>query len=149
MSLGLQNLPGADVLRLLRCFRVFRLFKRIPSLRQIIVALSASVPPMINAFALVCLVTAIYAIMSVTFFSTKAPEQFGDFFTVSISECPPTTFSPALDSRSRSLTPFLPFSFTTGNVYNVSGAFRAHELYVFMCIEHTAPRLVAASLCVA
>eukprot|EP00293_Proteomonas_sulcata_P016199 CAMPEP_0184308664 /NCGR_PEP_ID=MMETSP1049-20130417/17054_1 /TAXON_ID=77928 /ORGANISM="Proteomonas sulcata, Strain CCMP704" /LENGTH=557 /DNA_ID=CAMNT_0026621389 /DNA_START=20 /DNA_END=1693 /DNA_ORIENTATION=+ len=81
MSLGLQNLPGADVLRLLRCFRVFRLFKRIPSLRQIIVALSASVPPMINAFALVCLVTAIYAIMSVTFFSTKSPEEFGDFFT--------------------------------------------------------------------
>lgn len=81
LSLGMSNLPGADILRLMRCFRVFRLFKRIPSLRQIIVALSASVPPMINAFALVCLVTAIYAIMSVTFYRKIDPEYFGDFFT--------------------------------------------------------------------
>mmetsp|Transcript_1389 Transcript_1389/g.3032 ORF Transcript_1389/g.3032 Transcript_1389/m.3032 type:complete len:772 (-) Transcript_1389:640-2955(-) len=81
LSLVLTNLPGANILRLMRCFRVFRLFKRIPSLRQIMVALTASIPPMINAFALVCLVTAIYAIMSVTFFSSYAPEEFGDFFT--------------------------------------------------------------------
>ncbi|EKX40769.1 hypothetical protein GUITHDRAFT_113039 [Guillardia theta CCMP2712] len=81
LSLVLTNLPGANILRLMRCFRVFRLFKRIPSLRQIMIALTASIPPMINAFALVCLVTAIYAIMSVTFFSSYAPEEFGDFFT--------------------------------------------------------------------
>ena len=81
ISLVAGNLPGADVLRLMRCFRVFRLFKRIPSLRQIIVALSASIPPMFNAFVLVCLVTAIYSIMSVTFFRKVDPENFGDFFT--------------------------------------------------------------------
>lgn len=80
LSLGMEDLPGAQVLRLMRCFRVFRLFKRIPSLRQIIVALYSSIPPMANAFALVCLVTAIYAIMAVTFFSDKNDEEFGDFF---------------------------------------------------------------------
>ena len=36
---------------------------------------------MINSFALVCLVTAIYAIVGVTFFSAKSPENFIDFFT--------------------------------------------------------------------
>lgn len=81
LSMMFADLPGANVLRLMRCFRVFRLFKRIPSLRQIIVALTASVPPMINAFLLVCLVTAIYAIVGVTFFSAKSPENFIDFFT--------------------------------------------------------------------
>lgn len=43
-------------------------------------ALTGSLPQA-NAFALVCLVTAIYAIMSVTFFSYYDPNQFGDFFT--------------------------------------------------------------------
>ena len=36
---------------------------------------------MINAFALVCLVTAIYAIVGVTLFATKSPDNFFDFFT--------------------------------------------------------------------
>ena len=38
----LTDLPGADVLRLMRCFRVFRLFKRIASLRKIMGALTKS-----------------------------------------------------------------------------------------------------------
>ena len=80
LSLFMEDLPGAQVLKLMRCFRVFRLFKRIPSLRQIIVALYSSIPPMANAFALVCMVTAIYAIMAVTFFSSVADDEFGDFF---------------------------------------------------------------------
>mmetsp|Transcript_2003 Transcript_2003/g.4552 ORF Transcript_2003/g.4552 Transcript_2003/m.4552 type:complete len:822 (-) Transcript_2003:47-2512(-) len=75
------NVPGISVLRLLRTFRVFRLFKRVPSLRQILIALNLSIPPMMNAFALVCLVTCIYSIMAVSFFSSCWPEYFGDFFT--------------------------------------------------------------------
>jgi len=75
------NVPGISVLRLLRTFRVFRLFKRVPSLRQILIALNLSIPPMMNAFALVCLVTCIYSIMAVSFFSSSWPEYFGDFFT--------------------------------------------------------------------
>lgn len=38
LSLGFENLPGANILRLMRCFRVFRLFKRIPSLTKIVSA---------------------------------------------------------------------------------------------------------------
>ncbi len=92
VSLGFENLPGADVLRLLRCFRVFRLFKRIRSLTKIVSAvrphlnlcfachsiaacvafladlsmpsqLTMALGPMANAFFIVCLVVAIYAIV--------------------------------------------------------------------------------------
>lgn len=38
ISLGFEDLPGANILRLMRCFRVFRLFKRIPSLTKIVSA---------------------------------------------------------------------------------------------------------------
>ena len=81
ISLYLPGIPGVSVLRLLRTFRVFRLFKRIPSLKQILICLQQSVPPMCNAFAIVCLVTAIYAIMAVTFFGTMRDDLFGDFFS--------------------------------------------------------------------
>ena len=80
ISLVLTDLPGADVLRLMRCFRVFRLFKRIASLRKIMGALTKSLVPMGNAFCIVCLVVAIYAIVGVTFFSTVAPHNFSSFF---------------------------------------------------------------------
>ena len=75
------NLPGVSVLRLLRAFRVFRLFKRIPSLKQIMVALGMGLPKMSQSFVLVCLGTSIYSIVAVTFFGETAPEFFGSFFT--------------------------------------------------------------------
>mmetsp|Transcript_48070 Transcript_48070/g.150839 ORF Transcript_48070/g.150839 Transcript_48070/m.150839 type:complete len:799 (-) Transcript_48070:45-2441(-) len=81
ISVFINNLPGANVLRLLRCFRVFRLFNRIKSLKMVLLALTASIPPMVNAFALVCLVIAIYSIVAVQFFKQQQPELFGDFFT--------------------------------------------------------------------
>lgn len=68
LSLLLNNLPGIAVLRLMRAFRVFRLFKRLASLRKIMTALSNSVPGCSNAFAIVILVTSIYAILGVQFF---------------------------------------------------------------------------------
>jgi len=80
ISLVLTDLPGADVLRLMRCFRVFRLFKRIPSLRKIMGAITKSLVPMGNAFCIVCLVTAIYSIVAVTFFASHAPHNFSSFF---------------------------------------------------------------------
>ena len=81
LSQNVPGIPGISVLRLLRTFRVFRLFKRIPSLKQILICLQQSVPPMCNAFAIVCLVTCIYAIMAVTFFGTMRDDLFGDFFS--------------------------------------------------------------------
>ena len=81
ISNNVPGIPGISVLRLLRTFRVFRLFKRIPSLKQILICLQQSVPPMCNAFAIVCLVTCIYAIMAVTFFGGQREDLFGDFFS--------------------------------------------------------------------
>ena len=68
LSLLLDNLPGISTLRLMRAFRVFRLFKRLASLRKIMAALGNSVPGCSNAFAIVILVTSIYAILGVQFF---------------------------------------------------------------------------------
>jgi hypothetical protein len=85
ISLVLTDLPGADVLRLMRCFRVFRLFKRIPSLRKIMGAITKSLVPMGNAFCIVCLVTAIFAIVAVTFFASDAPHNFSSFFVAFFS----------------------------------------------------------------
>ena len=56
-------------LRLLRAFRVFRLFKRIKSLNKIIVSLGKAVPGVSNAFLILLLVMAIYAILGVELFS--------------------------------------------------------------------------------
>jgi len=81
LSQNVPGIPGISVLRLLRTFRVFRLFKRIPSLKQILICLQQSVPPMCNAFAIVCLVTCIYAIMAVTFYGNQREDLFGDFFS--------------------------------------------------------------------
>ena len=81
LSLGMTDMPAAGPMRLLRCFRVFRLFKRVKALRQLIVALGSSIPPMLNAFALVCLIISIYSLMGTTFFSKVMPDQFGDFFS--------------------------------------------------------------------
>lgn len=78
VSLFSDGLPGVSVLRVLRAFRVFRLFKRIPSLKQIIVALNQSLPPMFNAFVLVMMITAIYSIMGVTFFMGEAIDITGE-----------------------------------------------------------------------
>ena len=65
------DLPGGDLLRLMRCFRVIRLLKRIPSLRKISISLVKSLVPVGNAFALVMLLSSIYAIIATTFFASS------------------------------------------------------------------------------
>lgn len=79
LSLGLSNLPGISTLRLARAFRVFRLFKRLESLRKIMACLALAIPGCTSAFAIVVLVTAIYAILCVQFFGDEWPYYFGSF----------------------------------------------------------------------
>ena len=79
ISLALDSLPGIDTLRLMRAFRVFRLFKRLESLRKIIRALEAATVGVMNAFAVLLLVVAIYAILGVQFFGRHEMEYFGTF----------------------------------------------------------------------
>ena len=45
VSIGVSNVPGISVLRLMRAFRVLRLFARLASLRQIINALTEAIMP--------------------------------------------------------------------------------------------------------
>jgi len=66
-------------LRLMRAFRVMRLFGRLQSLRQIIASLTASLIPVCNAFLIMLLVTSIYAILGVNFYSEASPHFFGTF----------------------------------------------------------------------
>ena len=68
--LGIE-LPGPMAyLRMLRAFRVFRLFKRIKSLNKIIQSLIKAVPGVANAFLIMIIFMAIYAILAVEFFAT-------------------------------------------------------------------------------
>lgn len=61
-------LPGPfKMLRMMRAFRVFRLFKRVKSLRQIMENLAKALPGVFNAFVILVLVMAIYAILGVEF----------------------------------------------------------------------------------
>ena len=60
--------------RLMRAFRVLRIFGRLKSVRSIINALTASIVPVINAFFIVAIVMALFAIVGVTFFADEAPE---------------------------------------------------------------------------
>lgn len=88
VGLILPDVPEVTIMRLLRVFRVIRLFRRIPSLRRLMKALGNSMMPMLNAFAIVVLVTCICAIMGVSFFREPGPYTkaefgylFSDFFT--------------------------------------------------------------------
>lgn len=93
ISLALEGLPGVSILRIVRAFRVLRLFGRLGSLRRIINALTCSWLPVLNAFAVVMFITAVYAILGVTFFRDRSMKHFGSFtrafvtmFTVTTTE---------------------------------------------------------------
>jgi len=74
VTIGVVNmmklpLPSAfGMLRCMRAFRVFRLFRRVKSLNMIIVAMLKAVPGVCNAFVILTIVMAIYAILGVEFF---------------------------------------------------------------------------------
>ncbi|KAJ1474801.1 hypothetical protein T484DRAFT_1830971 [Baffinella frigidus] len=66
----------------MRAFRVMRLFGRLQSLRQIINSLTSSIVPVMNAFLIMFLVMAIYAILGVSFFKELANDAFLFMFLV-------------------------------------------------------------------
>jgi len=74
VSIGVLNmfeapLPGPlSLLRMMRAFRVFRLFKRVKSLNLIIVSLARAIPGVVNAFLIMLIVMAIYAMLAVQFY---------------------------------------------------------------------------------
>uniref|UniRef100_A0A7S0EEW1 Ion transport domain-containing protein n=1 Tax=Hanusia phi TaxID=3032 RepID=A0A7S0EEW1_9CRYP len=76
---ALPNVPGVSVLRLFRVFRVLRLFHRLSSLRIIINAVTASILPVANAFVVLLLITAIYAVLACMLFKSRDEVLFGKF----------------------------------------------------------------------
>lgn len=83
VTLVIPDLPGGSTLKLIRTFRVFRLFKRIPSLKHLVTSIFKAIPAMANAYVLMMILTSIYSILCVKFFSKLGPDQyelFGDFF---------------------------------------------------------------------
>mmetsp|Transcript_21259 Transcript_21259/g.48808 ORF Transcript_21259/g.48808 Transcript_21259/m.48808 type:complete len:579 (-) Transcript_21259:171-1907(-) len=79
IAYAVPELPGVNVLRLVRAFRVLRLFGRLKELRGIINALTASLIPVFNALMIVLLVTAIYAILGVLSWKDRSEVRFGTF----------------------------------------------------------------------
>ena len=66
----LEDTPvPVQIFRLFRAFRILRLFGRLKSLKKIISALSASLAPVSNAFIIMFIVIALYAIIGVAFLS--------------------------------------------------------------------------------
>jgi len=78
ISMFLDAIPGVSVLRVMRAFRVLRLFGRLQALRKITNALTASIVPVLNAFLILALVTAIYAMVGIGFFSDRS-QNFSSF----------------------------------------------------------------------
>ncbi|EKX41331.1 hypothetical protein GUITHDRAFT_112542 [Guillardia theta CCMP2712] len=80
LSEVVQSLPAINSLRLIRIFKMIRIFRMLNSFRVLINALSRSVIPVINAFCILLLVAAIFAIMATDFFGDLNEEFFGSFF---------------------------------------------------------------------
>ncbi len=68
VGIFVPDMPGGNILKLMRTFRVFRLFKRVPSLKHLVGSIFKAVPAMANAFLLQAILTCIYAILCTRFF---------------------------------------------------------------------------------
>ena len=79
-SMGTE-LPNAKLLRLLRVGRVVRLFSSLKDLQRILAAVASAVLPVCNAFLVLLVVSAIYAIIGANWFHATAPEYFENFHT--------------------------------------------------------------------
>jgi len=79
VALYVDNLPGIAVLRLFRAFRVIRLFKRVKELNKIFTSILRSVPPIISATGMLCLVMGIWSILGVDQFGDHNEYYFGNF----------------------------------------------------------------------
>jgi voltage-gated sodium channel len=75
------ELPNAKLLRLLRLGRAVKLFKTLKELNRLITSVSKAVLPVCNAFLILFIIAAIYAILGTNFFGEQSPEFFLNFKT--------------------------------------------------------------------
>ena len=61
--------------------RIVRIFRRLRAANRIITALLAGIVPVTNAFIILIIFTAIYAVLGTHIFHQRSPEFFGTFST--------------------------------------------------------------------
>ena len=81
LAAGVISAPSAKMLRLMRLGRVVRLFRSLESLQKLINAITSSILPVCNAFLILVIVAAVYAVLGTQLFRHRAPKYFGDFLT--------------------------------------------------------------------
>ncbi|WFA06024.1 ion transporter [Bacillus sp. HSf4] len=77
-SFILYNTNFVSVLRIFRVLRVLRTITSIPSLRRIVNALFMAIPTISSVLILMMIIFYVYAVIGTMFFSTIAPEYFGN-----------------------------------------------------------------------
>jgi voltage-gated sodium channel len=74
-----NSIPGAKVFRLLRLGRVLRVFTVFEGLQKLVSAIYAALVPVCNAFLMLLIIIAVYAVLGTNFFRKRSPEYFGQF----------------------------------------------------------------------
>jgi len=80
VSLGqifFPDVPGIASLRLFRAFRAARIFRRLEAQRRIVHAVVSSLVGVSNVLMLIFLVIGIWSVLSVNFFGSQFPDEFG------------------------------------------------------------------------
>jgi len=75
------ELPGVRMLRMLRLGRAIRLFSALGEINRILTAVACAMYPVCNAFLILLIMSAMYAVLGTNFFRERAPEYFRDFLT--------------------------------------------------------------------
>jgi len=75
------SLPSAKMLRMLRLGRAIRLFSALKDLNRLLTAVACAMYPVCNAFLILLITSAMYAVLGTNFFRERAPEYFRDFLT--------------------------------------------------------------------
>ena len=78
---GGSSVPDLKTLRMVRLARVVRIITSFSALRKLIDAISSAMLPVCNAFFLLLIVAAIYAVLGTYFFRERQPAYFADFLT--------------------------------------------------------------------
>jgi hypothetical protein len=79
VTLAFPNVPGVNHLRTARVLRVMRLFGRVRSLRLVVIAIAASLIPVLNAMVILGVVSSIFAILGQSLFAETDPELFATY----------------------------------------------------------------------
>ena len=73
------GVPQIKMIRIIKIVRVIRVFRSLKAANRIVSALLQGIIPVLNAFIILIVVTAIYAVLGTHLFHLKSPEYFGNF----------------------------------------------------------------------